>query len=244
MKPKRRDLLSEQFHAESRSTILPFISGMGVGAGIMYAFMKINRPAEVFGVAERSNRQAGGNRQDEVGHSGVYPTTGPFPSREAEVVPAGQFGGGSYAEHGTSTLTTNAGTRGEEAGGSTGATIGLSSLQAGEIPREDWLTFFNQLDKQIRNERVTIELRENGETHVAQRDMPIDGFGADVRARELIVNVGVGSTKDDLVIHSISAEHVRVSNEAGSRVLEIEGPDGRVVVVRFRSPDIHSQRVA
>jgi hypothetical protein len=84
-----------------------------------------------------------------------------------------------------STFTTNTGIAGAaEAGAPAEVTQGrLSLLQEGEIPGERWLTFFNQLDKEIRNESVTVELRENGETRTLQRDMPIDGFGADVRAR-------------------------------------------------------------
>ena len=246
MKPKGHDLLPRESHSwGSRSTVLAFISGMGVGAGIMYAFMRSIRPADERRTEARKLAQSGSGRRDCIGGSGLYSATGPFPPGEAEVVPAGQLGGGSYEEHGTSSFTTNVGTASvAEVGGPAAPTSGrLSLLQEGEIPRERWLTFFSQLDKEIRHERVTIELRQNGETRVAQRDMPIDGFGADVRARELIINVGVGSTRDDLVIHTISAQRVQVRSEGDSRVLEIEGPGGRVVAVRFRREDLQPKRV-
>jgi len=247
MKSERRDQLPREPHP-SRRTALAFISGMGLGGAIMYVFMNSARPTVTARVGKPKVEQAGDDWRDEVGYSGVFPATGPFPAGEAKVIPAGHLGGGDYEDHGTSTFTTNPGTASvAESGGPAGAVSGagvLSWLQEGEIPRERWLTFFNQLDKQIRNERVTVELQENGETRVAQRDMPIDGFGADVRARELIINVGVGSTKDDLVIHTISAQRVRVRNEGDGRVLEIEGPGGRVVLVRFRSGDVVPQRVA
>ncbi len=244
MNRKRRDsFFSEPHSSKLPGTLLTFISGMGMGAAIMYVLLESTRPTTVLS-AKHNIAEAG--RRDDVGHTGVYPATGPFPPGEAEVVSAGQLGGGSYEQHGTSTFTTNTGTPAvivdpvpaEAAQGQ------LSLLEEGEIPRERWLIFFNQLDKEIRDERVTVELRENGETRVAQRDMPIDGFGADVRARELIINVGVGSTKDDLVIHTISAERVRVRKEGDSRVLEIEARDGRVILVRFRSGNFRRQQVA
>jgi hypothetical protein len=186
-------------------------------------------------------------RRDVVGYSGVYPATGPFPPGPAEVRVAGSLGGGNYEDHGSSEMTYTGDTvlgalTGSEAGPRTRVDL-MALLQPGEIPRERWLTFFNELDKGLNAERVTVEVREGGQTRVVQRDMPISGFGADVRPRELIIDIGVGLTKDDMVIHTISARRVLVRDGGERRLLEIEANDGRVVVVSFRSSDLAPKRV-
>jgi len=187
-------------------------------------------------------------RRDVVGHSGIYPATGPFPPGPAEVRVAGSLGGGNYYEdHGSSEMTYTGDTvlgalTGSEAGPRTRVDL-MALLQSGEIPRERWLTFFNDLDKGLNAERVTVELREGDQTRVVQRDMPISGFGADVRPRELIIDIGVGLTKDDMVIHTISARRVLVRDAGERRLLEIESNDGRVVVVSFRNSDLAPTRV-
>ena len=173
---------------------------------------------------------------------------GPFPPGPAEVRTAGSFGGGNYEDHDTSEMTYTGDTvlgalSGEPEIGPRARLDLLQLLTPGEIPRDRWLEFFNTLDKGLSGEPVTVELREAGETQVVQRDVPIDGFGADVKARELIVNVGVGQTKDDMVIHTISANRVFVRDGGDRRWLEIEGRDGRVVAVSFRNQDLQPKRV-
>jgi hypothetical protein len=188
-------------------------------------------------------------RRDVVGHTGVYPATGPFPPGPAEVRVAGSFGGGNYYEdHGTSEMTYTGDTvlgalSGEPEVGPRARLDLLQLLQPGEIPRERWLDFFNTLDRGLGGEPVTVELREGDKSQVAQRDVPIDGFGADVKARELMVNVSVGQTKDDLVVHNISAKRVIVRDTGDRRSLEIEANDGRVVAVSFRKQDLQPKRV-
>ena len=187
-------------------------------------------------------------RRDVVGPTGIYPATGPFPPGPAEVRTAGSFGSSSYDEHGTSEMTYTGDTvlgalAGEPERGPRASSSLEELLNSDEIPRDRWLDFFNTLDKGLHGEPVTVELREGGETRVAQRDVPIDGFGADVKARELVINVGVGRTKDDLVIHTVSAKRVAVRDEGDSRVLEIESSDNRVIAVRFLKRDLQPKRV-
>jgi hypothetical protein len=64
----------------------------------------------------------GAGRRDEVGGSGVYPATGPFPEGDAEVKTPGSWGKGDYEESGDSELVPgiDAGAAGESSSG-TGA---------------------------------------------------------------------------------------------------------------------------
>ncbi len=191
-------------------------------------------------------------RRDVVGRSGIYPATGPFPPGSAEVRLAGSLGQGErgaagYYDHGSSEMTYTGDTvlgalSGNESGPRTSVDL-LALLQPGDIPRERWLNFFNDLDKALNGVLVTVELREGGQSSVLQRDMPIDGFGADVKARELIIDIGVGQTRDDLVIHTVSANRVTVRDGGDRRLLEIEADDGRVITVSFRNADLAPKRV-
>lgn len=289
MTKNRRHRLSEPSQPmHSGSRILPFISGLGLGAGLMYVLdpergehrrqMAQQRLFRLFGLAgdamdkgirdvagavkgtftreprpgpsqsrASTTEVSGEGRRDIVGQSGVYPATGPFPPGPAEVRVAGSFGGGSYEEHGYSEMTYTGDTvlgalSGEEEGPRTSLDL-LELMQPGEIPRERWLSFFNTLDKGLNGEPVTVEVRQGGHSYVVQRDVPIDGLGADVKARELIIDIGVGQTKDDLVIHSISAKNVTVRDGGDSRLLEVEANDGRVVIVSFRKADLAPKRV-
>jgi len=227
---------------------LGLLARSGRNTRVVGSLMDTMKPTAVPRAGRRERAQGGGSGEvlrDVVGRSGVYPATGPFPPGPAEVRVAGQMGGGSYEDHGSSEMTYTGNTVLGALSGREARTAAdrLTLLQEGEIPRESWVSFFNQLDKAVSGERVTIELREGGQTRVAQRDMPLDGFGADVKARELMVNIGVGQSKDDLVIHNLSARRVLVHEDGNSRVLEIEGNDGRSVLVRFRGEDLRPRRV-
>ncbi len=193
-------------------------------------------------------RTAGEHRRDVVGKSGVYPATGPLPPRAAEVRMAGSFGQGErgaagYEDHGSSEMTYSGSTVLGALSGA-GANIDVQSLlKTGEIARDQWLNFFNQLNKALDGQRVTIEGREGGNTRVLQRDIELDSIGADVKDGESTITIGVGRKPDDLVVHTIPAKRVAVRDEGDSKLLEIEGSDGATTTVRLRNADLQRTRI-
>jgi hypothetical protein len=41
----------------------------------------------------------GKGRKDEVGHTGIYPATGPYPEGDAEIITPGEINSGATGEH-------------------------------------------------------------------------------------------------------------------------------------------------
>ena len=41
----------------------------------------------------------GKGRKDEVGHTGIYPATGPYPEGDAEIITPGEINNGATGEH-------------------------------------------------------------------------------------------------------------------------------------------------
>ncbi len=231
----------------------------GRNSRVIGEFMDSIRPAPGPGVGRRREpggaarveegvRTAGLGRQDVVGRTGVYPATGPLPPGPAEVRTAGAFGqgergGAGYEDHGTSELTYSGG---QVLGGLSGTERAVdvqSLLKPREIARDEWVKFFEALEKGLNWPSVTVEVREGGSTRVEQRDVPLDGISADVKDRESIVTVAVGRTADKLVIHTISAKRVAVREEGDSKLLEIEANDGTTTMVRFRNADLQPKRI-
>ncbi len=199
---------------------------------------------------EEGVRTAGLGRKDAVGKSGVYPATGPLPPGPGDVRMAGSFGQGErgaagYQDHGTSEMTYTGGqVLGALSGTKGGSSVDLASLlKPREVPRDQWMTFFNQLDKGLDWPPVTVEVREGGQTRVEQRGVPLDGLGADVKDRDSFVTVSVGRNADKLVVHTILAKRVAVRDEGENKLLEIEANDGTTTIVRFRSSDLKPERV-
>ncbi len=117
-------------------------------------------------------------------------------------------------------------------------------LRAREIPRSEWLHFFNQLEKSLDGRPVTVEVREQGRSQVLQRDIALDGFSADVKDRESTITITVGRDADNQVTHLIRAKRVALKDDSGGKLLEVEATDGDLTCVRFRPSDVRSDRAA
>lgn len=194
---------------------------------------------------EAGVRTAGLGRRDEVGRSGVYPTTGPLPPGPAEVRPAGSFGQGErgaagYEDHGTSEMTyTGKQVLGALSTDKGGKAFDLQELlRAREVPREQWRNFFDQLSQALLGHNVTVQVRQGDKTHTEQRNLPLQGISADTKDREHSVNVTLGHDGSDEVTHLISARRVAMRDSGQNKLVEIEAEDGPVTVLRFRAADI------
>lgn len=193
-------------------------------------------------------RTAGLGRTDQVGASGVYPMSGPLPPGNAEIRGQASWGQGErgaagYADHGSSELTYSGGqvlgALSGAGGGRPDRAIDLQSLlRPREIPRQEWMHFLDQLAHKLSGCRVTVEVRDGANTRAEQRDIPLDGIGADVKDRESIVNVSVGRGAAEQVTHSIHARRVALRDQGDNKLLEIEADSGPTTVVRFHPADL------
>ena len=167
----------------------------------------------------------------------IKPAAGPRAGRRREAQGVAQ---GRASEVSVRTRTRGAGAASAQLSPAEVAAL----LQAREIPREEWLPFFNQMDKSLDGRPVTVEVREGGRSQTLQREMALDGFSADVKDRESTITVTVGRDADNQVTHLIRAKRVALRDDAGGKLLEIEATDGDVTAVRFRPADVRRERAA
>ncbi len=184
-------------------------------------------------MAEKDKQQqdvrAGKGRRDEVGRSGVYPMSGPHPKGPAEIriEPGwgqGERGATGYEDHGRSEMTYTDGQV-------LGAVTEDETLEVpeGEIPRAEWVRYFDRFSKRFRGIPLRIEVGR--EHRVAQEGVPFDGIGADEKDRENDITVTAGSDSVRPVTHIISRpRRVSMHREGEMRVLEIDSRDGPVTL--------------
>ncbi len=184
---------------------------------------------------EKQDVRAGKGRRDEVGRSGVYPMSGPHPKGPAEIRTEASWGQGErgaagYEDHGTSELTYE---EGQLLGGSEDES---AEVPEGEVPRAQWVRYFDLLSKRLRGSRVRIEV---GSDHrVEQHDVMLDGIGADLKDRENSVSITAGSDSVGRVTHLIPAvRSVKMYRADGVHVLEIESARGPLTTVRIGPVD-------
>jgi hypothetical protein len=117
-----------------------------------------------------------------------------------------------------------------------------------EIPRAEWMTFFDTLSRLHADEPIRIEvMRIDFGAQLEASDMPLDGFGADVRPGAATITIAAGSEPNRHIAHLISDPlHVRLLRGPGGddEVLEIEAADESVTLVYFERPKGWSPRPA
>src|SRR5260221_6085770 len=107
-----------------------------------------------------------------------------------------------------------------------------------EIPRDEWVSFFNQFSGLHEGWLVNVEEvgKEIG-TEVELRNLPLRGINADLKDREKAVAISLGDGSRNSVDHFIEdVSHVRLTQSAESEdeELQIEAKDGTITLVRFR----------
>jgi hypothetical protein len=109
-----------------------------------------------------------------------------------------------------------------------------------EIPREEWIEFFDGFSRQHEGWLVTVEVlgSELG-AQVEARELRLEGITADLKGDdEDTISIMVGETPDDHVTHTITApSHVRLeqTQEGANEALQIESGDRVTTLLRFRS---------
>jgi hypothetical protein len=111
----------------------------------------------------------------------------------------------------------------------------------GEIPREQWKTFFDDFSKQHEGWIVNWEVlgKDIGDQEKTAR-LPLVGISADLKGRQPRIDVMVGGRLDAHVTQIIETPKrvwFKAPEQPGHEAIEIESQDGRVTLVTFRHVD-------
>ena len=110
-------------------------------------------------------------------------------------------------------------------------------MQTRDIPREQWIRFFDDFSKNHEGWIVTLEVlgADIGDQEEAN-NLPLVGISADVKARENRVEIIVGGRPDvDLTRFIERPKHVWVKEPRlpGDEAMEIESEDGIKTILNF-----------
>jgi hypothetical protein len=106
-----------------------------------------------------------------------------------------------------------------------------------EIPREQWVRFFNDFSKQHEGWVVTLEVL--GSNIGAQEEvtrLPFVGISADVKDRENRIDIIVGGRPDAHLTHGINAPKrvwLKEPEEVAHEAVAVESEDGTTTLMRF-----------
>lgn len=106
----------------------------------------------------------------------------------------------------------------------------MSGMDTREIPREQWVEFFDRFSDEHRGDTVTVEQLASGDAadriRPVVRELPLVGIGADLKDRECDVTITAGPLGRDHVTHVVPAV---------ARVLVDRREDGRGGALRIES---------
>ena len=109
-----------------------------------------------------------------------------------------------------------------------------------EIPRHEWVEFFDSFSRQHEGWLVTVEVlgAEIG-AQVEAQELPLHGITAELKGGdEDTISVILGGEPTGHVTHSVTGpKHVRIeqTEDGADMTLQIESGDGVTTLVRFRS---------
>jgi len=108
-----------------------------------------------------------------------------------------------------------------------------------EIPRENWLGFFDQFSRQHEGWRANLDVLCSGEgAETEARDSPLVGISADLKDCERSIAIILGESGNRRLTHIVSdPESVRLqqTGEGADEALSIESSGGLTTVLHFRS---------
>lgn len=110
-------------------------------------------------------------------------------------------------------------------------------MQTREIPREQWVKYFDDFSKKHEGWIVTLEaLGSDLGDQEAATGLPLVGISADLKARENRVEIIIGGRPDADVTHIINTPKrvwVKASKTPGDEAVEVESEDGTKMLVTF-----------
>jgi hypothetical protein len=106
-----------------------------------------------------------------------------------------------------------------------------------EIPREQWIRFFDDFSKRHQGWIVTLEVlgQDLGDQEHASQ-LPLVGISADLKDREISINVLVGDRPETHLTHIINTPgrvFAKEPEEPAHEALEIESGDGTKTLLSF-----------
>ena len=107
-----------------------------------------------------------------------------------------------------------------------------------ELPREEWVKFFDDFSKQHERWIVTLEVlgSDLGDQEEAN-GLPLVGISADVKDRENRIVIMVGDDPDahvERIIDKPKRVWIKQAEEEAHEAVEVEDEDGTTTLVRFR----------
>jgi hypothetical protein len=114
-----------------------------------------------------------------------------------------------------------------------------------DIPREQWVSFFDTMSRLHAQEPVRVELlRLDFGAQLQVKGLPFDGIAADLKDGECTITIGAGSAPDEHIAHLISDPlHVRVLRGPSDddEVVEIQAADESITLLHFDAPRCWSE---
>ncbi len=115
---------------------------------------------------------------------------------------------------------------------------GGSIMATKEIPRDQWVEFFDGFSKRHEGWLATIEVLQSdiGAQTEAER-LPFVGISADVKDNENRLEIRLGNQPNSGITHAITSPtcvQVKQNEEGEDEALEIESSDGEITLLRFR----------
>ena len=109
-----------------------------------------------------------------------------------------------------------------------------------EIPRDEWMTFFDSFSRRYEGWLVTVEmLGDDIGAQVEVRELPLVGIVVDLKGSdEAAISIIIGEEAQDHITHTITQPtHVRFeeTGEAEHMTLQIEPAGGATTLVNFFS---------
>jgi hypothetical protein len=107
-----------------------------------------------------------------------------------------------------------------------------------EIPRDEWLPFFDSFSREHEGWLSTIEIldAELG-AQIAASEQPLAGITADLKASD-VISILVGAPSGAHIAHMIRTPthvHVKETAEGAHEALHIESSSGATTLLRFRA---------
>ena len=107
-----------------------------------------------------------------------------------------------------------------------------------EIPRNEWVKFFNGFSKQHSGGQVTLHVIDaDMGAQVEAENLPLQGISADLKDNEDLIEINVGEPSGSHVEHQVAEPtHVRLKQNAqgADEALEIETEGGTMTLLQFR----------
>jgi hypothetical protein len=109
-----------------------------------------------------------------------------------------------------------------------------------EIPRKEWVTFFNNFSRQYQGWSINLEIMEKDVgAQLEAHELPLEGIAADLKQNgKDTISIILGDAPNDHMTHKITAPtHVRVElTDKGYReALQIESEGGATTLLSFCS---------